>query len=327
MPKKPNAKLKMLYLKDMLERRTDAEHGITVAEIMRLLEGQSIEVNRKTIYDDMEELALYGLDIEHPEHAKDYRLLSRDFDLAEIKLMIDSISSSKFLTVEQTRTLIKKLEKLCSDYEAKQLHRQVIVAGRVKSLNTGVHNNVDYVNAAIEDNKQISFKYFDYNLRKQRAYRKKGERYVISPFALVYSDENYYFLGFDAEKQEIRPFRVDRMENVAVEALDRVGQETFDKIKIEDYQKYSFSMFCGEREAVTMVFQNRMMNAVIDRFGSDIHARKVDNNHFEITVSVAVSQQFFGWVFGLGKMVRITAPESVKEQMKKALMDIVERYE
>ena len=150
---------------------------------------------------------------------------------------------------------------------------------------------------------------------------------MISPFALVYSDENYYFLGYDAEKREIRPFRVDRMENVVTQDADRVGQDAFAEIKIEDYKKYSFSMFGGERETVTMVFQNRMMNAVIDRFGSDIHARKVDNNHFEINVSVAISQQFFGWVFGLGKMVRITAPEGVKAQMKKALEDVGERYE
>lgn len=160
--------------------------------------------------------------------------------------------------------------------------------------------------------------YFDYNT---------NTLYHLSPFAMIYTDDNYYLLAFDAEKEEIRPFRVDRMEGVNILKAEREGHEAYKAIDMSRYTNYTFSMYGGELQHVTLQFQNRLMNTVIDRFGTDIHPRKVDKNHFEIVVLVAVSQQFFGWLFGLGKMVRIIGPESVKQQMQKALLDLGARYE
>jgi predicted DNA-binding transcriptional regulator YafY len=197
----------------------------------------------------------------------------------------------------------------------------------VKNEEDLISNNVGNINAAMDSGEQISFKYFDYNIQKRKTYRMKGQLYTVSPYALVYSDENYYMHAYAEEHGEVRPYRVDRMEGVKVLAgVVRQGKEVFDKIDLAQYQKYTFSMFGGKVEPVTMVFQNRMMNAVIDRFGRDLMVMKEDDNHFRITVNVAVSNQFYGWVFGLGNMVRIVGPEHVEQGMKDMLEEVRKRY-
>ena len=327
MPKSSNQKLKLLHLKRILEYHTDADHGITRKDIETYLGHQGIKVDRKTVYEDIHALEDFGMDIEHPENSNHYRLLSREFELAEIKLMIDSIQASKFLSEKTTRDLIAKLEKLCSHHEAQQLQREVIVANRVKTTNKSIHYNVDHLHRAIASNLQVQFRYFDYDLYKNKKYFKKGEMYIVSPWRLIYTDDNYYLLAYDEKEQKFKHFRADKMDSVEAIEVERVGKEAFEKLDMANYTKYTFSMFGGDVENVELVFQNRMMGAVMDRFGRDIVPMKVDNNHFRVVVSVAVSQQFFGWIFGLGKAVRIAGPESVKEQMKKALADIAARYE
>ena len=327
MPKSRDQKLKLLYLKQILEYHTDIDHGITRKDIEKYLGQKGIKVDRKTVYEDIHALEDFGMDIEHPENSNHYRLLSREFELAEIKLMIDSIQASKFLSEKTTRDLIGKLETLCSDHEAKQLQREVIVANRVKTTNKSIHYNVDTLHRAIASNLQVQFHYFDYDLHKNKKYFKKGEFYVVSPWRLIYTDDNYYLLAYDEKEQKFKHFRADKMDAVDTVEVERVGKEEFEKLDMANYTKYTFSMFGGEVENVELVFQNRMMGAVMDRFGRDIMPMKVDNNHFRVVVSVAVSQQFFGWIFSLGKAVRIAGPESVKEQMKKALADIAARYE
>ena len=327
MPKSRNQKLKLLHLKRILDYYTDEDHGITTQEIRDHLKQQQIEVERKTVYEDIHALEDFGMDIAHEEYSKSYRLIDRMFSLSEIKMMIDSIQASKFLNEKSTQDLIDKLKTLCSHHEARTLEREVIVANRVKTMNHSIHYNVDGIHRAIADNKQIQFRYFDYDIHKRKRYFKKGEVYVVSPWRLIYTDDNYYLLAYEEKAGKFKHFRADKMDSVQTLEADRIGKEAFDELDMANYTKYTFSMFGGEPEIVTMVFQNRMMGAVMDRFGSDIVAMKEDNTHFRVSVSVAVSQQFFAWVFGLGKAVRIVAPESVKEQMKKALNDIAERYE
>lgn len=327
MPKSANQKLKLLYLKHIFEAHTDENHGITTQDIRTLLKQQQIEVERKTVYEDIHALEDFGMEIEHEEYGKDYRLISRDFDLPEIKLMIDSIQSSKFLSEKTTRTLIAKLEGLCSRYEAKELQREVIVANRVKAQNTSIHINVDGIHRAIATNRQIQFRYFDYDISKNRRYFKKGEFYIVSPWRLIYTDDNYYLLAYDEVEGKFKHFRADKMDRLNALEQERVGKEAFDALDMANYTKYTFSMFGGEPEKVTMVFQNRMMGAVMDRFGRDIIASSEDKTHFRVTVTVAISPQFFAWVFGLGKAVRIVSPECVREQMKTMLEDIAQRYQ
>lgn len=325
--KSKNQKRKLFMLNRILEENTDEDHGLRMSDLIKKLKENGIEAERKSIREDIQELQAMGIDVGTVgENAKLYKLFSREFEVFEIKLLVDSIQRSKFLPEDKTEALVQKLMKLCSCHERHTLERQVIVANRAKNLNTRIHYNMDKIHLAIAENRQISFKYFDYDLYKKRAYRKKGENYHLSPFAMIYTDDNYYLLAFDEEKEEIRPFRVDRMEGVNVLKAYRRGHEAYSKIDMARYTNYTFSMYGGEIEHVTMQFQNRLMNAVIDRFGADVPVRKVDKSHFQITVPVAVSQQFFGWVFGLGKMVRIIGPENVRAKMQEQLLEIGERY-
>ena len=339
MARSEGQKLKLFALKEILENETDDSHGITMARILELLSMRGIKAERKSIYDDLRTLREAEiLDLVGPQgQNRTYSVGERVFQLAELKMMIDALQSSKFLSEKTTRDLIKKLESFCSKYEAKELHRHVVLANRVKSISSSsvLFRTIDAIHRAITANAQVSFQYFDYDLKKQKHYMKKGERYVVSPWAMIYTDDNYYLLAYTEGK--FKHFRVDRMDKaeamiteiaeVEVASLPREGAEEFAKKDMSAYTKYTFSMFGGETVPVTMVFQNRMMGAVMDRFGRDVVVMKEDDRHFRVTVSVAVSNQFYGWVFGLGKAVRIVGPESVKEGMKKALADIAARYE
>lgn len=258
--------------------------------------------------------------------------------------MVDAIESSKYLSEAKTLKLIEALQRLCPETQVKDMKSQLVVFDRVKSMNTDIHESLGVISSAIAHNQQIRFKYFDYDVNKKRAYRKKGEFYQMSPYELVYqvspwsmiyTDDNYYLLAYI--DGDFKHFRVDKMDNVQafileegdseIVTLEREGREAFEKKDMSAYTKYTFSMYGDEPTPVTMVFQNRMVGVVMDRFGRDMLIMREDDRHFRITVPVAVSDQFFGWVFGLGKTVRIVGPEDVKAKMKKALADISARYE
>lgn len=329
MPKKSNQKLRLLYMKDILEIHTDEDHGISLKDFERYLSHKDVEApTRKTFYDDLDALEEYGMDIGRDPYGKSYKLLSRDFELPEVKLIIDAIQSSKSIPESMTRTIIHKTESLCSEYQTRELQRDVIVSGRAKTLNEGTQNNIDHIHFAISNDQQISLKYFDYDTNLKKRYRKRGGQYTLSPFAMVYCDESYYLLAYDAELKEIRNYRVDRMENVkSIEGSVRKGKEAFAGIDMTKYQKYTFGMYSGEVKEITMVFTNNMMNAVVDRFGTDIMIHKVDSYHFRISVEVAISPQFYGLVFGLGKMVKIVSPEDVRQGYLDMMKGIQGKYE
>ena len=330
--------MKLLMLQKILQEQTDEEHFLTANQLADRLKALDIPAERKGVYDDIEALNVFykpanknkadrAQRIEKDEEGRGYYLTNRLFSVSDLKLMIDAIQSSKFLSDAKTLELIEALETLCSKHQAQGFKRQVIVSNRVKNMNINVHKNVDHLNYAIVEDWQVKFKYFDYDTKQQRAFRKKGGWYVISPFALVYCDDNYYLLGYDAEKGKIMNYRVDRMAYVsAQEGMIREGKDVFAALDIAQYQRYTFSMYSGDVQRVTMRFRNTMMNAVIDKFGKLGYVKEVDKDHFEVTVPVAVSPQFFGWVFGLGNYVTIVGPENVKEKMKKMLDSVRKRY-
>ena len=325
--KREGQKMRILELKDILERETDDQHGITMARILELLSMRGIKAERKSIYDVLRALEeAEVLEIVGPQGKnREYAVAARDFELPELKMIIDSVQASKFLSEAKSRELIKKLGKLCSRHEEQTLQRSVVLANRVKNVNKSIFIAVDTIHRAIAANKQIQFKYYDYTIHKERKYFRKGAFYIASPFALIYSDDNYYLLAYESGK--FKHFRVDKMESVKLlELIDREGREEFEKVDMAAYSKYTFNMYGGKIEHVTMVFQNRFVGTVLDRFGRDVVIMKEDDEHFRITVSVAVSYQFFGWLFGLGKGARIIGPESVKEKMKKALADAEKMY-
>jgi len=319
-----NQKLKLLYLKQFFEEKTDEDHPATMPEILAYLHARGVEAERKSIYTDLDALSDFGMDVRKDERGKSYQWFDREFELPEVKLIIDSVASSKFLSEKKSDALIKKLGTLCSEHQRKELRRQVRVMGRAKSMNNSVLINVDQLHAAIAANTTVRFKYFHYNVKMERVYSRKGEVYEVSPWALLYDNDNYYLYAF--VDGDFRNYRVDRMASVEQGTNERQGKEAFEKKDMPAFSKSTFGMFNGQEERVEMVFYNRMMDVVIDKFGKEVWLEKVDEWHFKISVPVAVSPQFFAGVFGLGNYVTITGPEHVKQQMKEMLEEVHKRY-
>lgn len=328
MPKTANQKLKLMYMAKLLYESTDESHGVSTQDIIDELAKWDISADRKTIYLDLEELRRFGMDIltEKSGRSISYHLVSRNFELPELKLLVDSVQASKFITEKKSIELIKKLEGLVSTYEAKQLSRQVVLTGRVKTMNESIYYSVDTLHAAINQNVRIRFKYFQWNVDKQPELRHGGAWYFISPWALVWDDEYYYLLGYDSQEGIIKHYRVDKMLNIELTDDPREGQEVFDKLDIPKYSKSLFGMFGGKETTVSLLCENSLAGAVIDRFGKDIILSRTDENHFVTRVNVSASRQFLGWVFALGDGVKITAPESMVEQMRLEAERLAEQY-
>ncbi len=321
-------KLKMLYLVKLFSEETDDLHSLTMPEIITRLAGYGVNADRKTLYQDFEELRDYGIDIIAEKVGRNcfYHLGSRDFELPELKLLVDSVQSAKFITDKKSKDLIRKLEALVSKYEAKQLQRQVLISGRVKTMNESIYYNVDKVHEAIGAGRQIRFKYFQWNTKKEMELRHDGKWYQISPWALMWDDEYYYLVAYDAEDDKIKHYRVDKMLRIAVTEEPRLGGELFKKFNMPNYSKSLFSMFGGKETTVTLVAANHMAGILIDRFGKDIDIIPVDEGHFRTHVTVSVSNHFLGWIISLGKDIRITGPETVVKQMREEVQRLAEQY-
>lgn len=324
-----NQKLKLIYLMKILLEKTDDEHSLTLAEILQELSRYDITAERKSIYADFESLRLYGIDIisEQRNRTVYYHIGSRDFEIAELKLLVDAVQSSKFITEKKSRELIKKLEGFASKHEAKELHRQVYVQGRIKTMNESIYYNVDKIHQAIGKNVRIKFQYYQWNVNKEMELRHNGVFYQISPWELMWDDENYYLVGYDSKAGLIKHFRVDKMLKISLLEDKRDGKEFFEKIDMASYSKKRFGMFDGQEQTVKLECENRFAGVIIDRFGKDVSMRKIDDERFVVNVEVAVSGQFIGWVIALGEGVKIVGPESVVEQMKAEGKRICEMYD
>ena len=327
MAKSEKQKLKLLYIMQCLTEKTDAEHSVTTQEIIDYLALQGINAERKSIYTDIDLLIDYGMDIvKNSGRSGGYTLVSRQFELAELKLLVDAVQSSKFITTKKSRELIGKLETLCSKYEATQLHRQVVVTNRNKAVNENIYYNVDIIYNAIAENVKIQFQYFEWNVSKEMKLRRDGKIYEVSPWLLTWDDENYYLIAYDDEAEMIKHYRVDKMLKIELSVEKREGKEQFQHFDIAAYSKKTFGMFAGKEETVTLRCDRSLTGVMIDRFGKDVAMRKIDENTIQARVNVAVSRQFFGWITGLGNIVKIEAPERVVEQYRDYLGEIIERY-
>ncbi len=328
MPRSQGQKLKLLYLMKILQEKTDEQHALTVNELIEELGRYDIAAERKSIYDDLESLRFFGLDIVSVRsRSTGYYLAGRTFELPELRLLVDSVQSSKFITPKKSTALIKKIESLCSVYEAQSLARQVFVAGRIKTMNESIYYNVDKIHTGIGDNRKISFLYFEYAVTKEKVFRRGGERYVVSPFALTWDNENYYLIAFDTDAEKIKHFRVDKMTDIQISAHRRDGLEYFNNIDVAVYSKKLFSMYSGEEETVRIEFKNRLIGVVIDRFGKEITVVQSDDEHFVINVSVAVSPQFLSWIAGFGNEARVLSPEGVIDRVRQLARDIASMYD
>ena len=323
-----NQKLKMLYLQQILSEETDTEHGLSAQEIIRRLEDCGVNVDRRTLYKDLDELDRYGLEIlsEQVGHNVLYHLNTRPFELPELKLLVDSVQSARFITEKKSRQLIRKLEALASVHEAQYLHRQVLISGRIKTMNESIYYNVDILHDAINRGRQIRFHYYRWNVRKKMEFRRDGAWYQVSPWCLMWVNENYYLVAFDAEEEKIKHYRVDKMVNLSVLDLSREGREEFRQFDATQYSRRLFGMFGGEVMRVTFEGSNEIVGILFDRFGKDIPVIPQGDDRFTASIDIAVSPNFLGWVFSLGDKLRITGPEVLVERMREEARRLSEMY-
>jgi predicted DNA-binding transcriptional regulator YafY len=328
MAKGNNQKLKLIYLMKILLEKTDETHSITMQEILDSLKSYGISAERKSIYSDMENLRLYGMDIigEQQDRTYYYHVGNRQFELVELKLLVDSVQSAKFITASKSNELIKKIEGLASKYEASQLQRQVYVSERIKTMNESIYYNVDVIHTAIGENAKITFQYFQWDIHKKMVLRRDGGLYEVSPWALSWDDENYYLIAFDSRADKIKHFRVDKMLHIQIKDEKREGKEQFKKFDMALYAKKTFGMFGGEEQTVKLLCDNSLAGVMIDRFGKNVIIHPVDAQHFTVNIKVAVSRQFLGWVFALGEGVKIIEPENVIQQMREEVKRLKRQY-
>lgn len=328
MPKGTNQKFKLYRLAQIMLERTDDDHYITMPEIIAALGEYEITADRKSIYTDLKDLEVLGIEVEGESAGKSYHyhVVSRPFELPELKLLVDAIQSSKFITEKKSNTLIRKLEKLVSRYEAMKLQRQVYVSGRIKTMNESIYYTVDAIHNAISENKKIRFQYYQWNVKKEMELRREGAYYCVSPWGLSWDDENYYLVGYDSEAGEIRHYRVDKMLRIRMTEEAREGREHFQKLDMADYAKKSFGMFGGKEEKVKLLVDNSLAGVMIDRFGKDIIMVPGKGEHFTVNVTVHVSSQFLGWIFSLGEKVKILGPEEVIQAMRREGERLTEQY-
>ena len=334
MPKSPNQKMKPLLLQRILLERTDEDHGLTVPELIALLEEEGVAAERKSVYSDLQTLADFGLDIvKRKESGKVvYYVGARTFELPELKLLVDAVQSSRFITHKKSNQLIQKVEGFASRYQAQQLQRQVFVANRVKTMNESIYINVDKIYEAIAANRCITYRYLDWAFRDgaaggyEKQFRRQGKTYRISPWSLCWADERYYMIGFDSEAGLIKHYRVDKMLGIALTDEPRDGQEHFEHFDMAVYTRQVFGMFGGNEQTVTLRFENRLLGVVLDRFGEDVPIRREDADTFQVRVRVAVSPQFLSWVFSFGGGTRIVSPAAVADTMREQLASVMKQY-
>ena len=328
MPKGTNQKFKLYRLAQIMLEKTDDEHYITMPEILSALESYGVTADRKSIYNDLRDLDVLGIEVEgEPVGGRyHYHVLNRPFELPELKLLVDAIQSSKFITERKTNALIKKLEQLVSQYEAVKLQRQVYVSGRIKTMNESIYYTVDAIHNAISENKKIRFQYYQWNVKKEMELRHSGAFYHISPWGLSWDDENYYLVGYDSEADTLKHYRVDKMLHIQMSDEKREGQEHFERLNMADYAKKSFGMFGGKEQKVKLLVKNELAGVMIDRFGKDIMMIPKEEKYFTVNVDVHISNQFLGWVFSLGDGVKIISPDEVVDQMKQEVERLQKQY-
>ena len=325
MAKSSNQKTKLLHLARMLLRQTDEDHPLTVAQIIELLAREDIKAERKSIYDDLGALRLFGLDVQcRKGKAPGWFIGSREFELPELKLLMDAVQSSRFITQKKSDALIRKLESLASVHQAGQLQRQVYVSGRIKVMNESIYYNVDKLHTAIAAQKAITFKYFDYDIHRQKVFRRDGRRYTASPYGLIWNNENYYLVAFDHANRDMRHYRVDKMTEIAVTCLAREVKDLYPDFQLAQYGQKHFGMYSGPELKVTLRGRRDKAGLVWDRFGQDIILVPDGEEHFTVTLPVVVSPQFFGWLMGLDGSLTITAPREAVSAYRQKLSAALE---
>ncbi|MDD3260659.1 MAG: WYL domain-containing protein [Oscillospiraceae bacterium] len=325
MSKTEGQRERLIMLYRILRLGTDREHLISMQSILQQMEEQGIPAERRSIYCDLQALNDCGIEVETIRGPKGgYRLKSRpfSFEVSDLKLMTDAVASAKFLTEDKSRMLVQKIESMASRYDAAQLQRQVYVVGRVRSENEQTYDNVDVVHHAIAQNEKISFRYFHYDAKKQRIYKYDGAANVVSPYALCWDNEFYYLLAWYDRTDEMRNFRVDRMENVLL--LQQKAKPAPPSFNPTRFTRRAFSMYNGRKENVTLEFKDALAGTVLDRFGMETSFHRADiPGWFRIVEDVHISPPFLGWLAQFAGSVRVISPKSVQEELRQQAEEVL----
>ena len=322
-----NQKLKLLYLEKIFREESGPDKGLTMEEIIERLQQNGVRADRRTLYKDFDELRAFGMEIRKEQVGRQvkYSAPDSDFELPELKLLVDSVQAAKFITEKKSRALIKKLEKLVSREEAVHLHRQVLILGRVKAENERIYYSVDILHEAINAGRQVRFHYCRWNVRKKLEARNQGAWFQVSPWHMMWDDENYYLIALDSQSWMIKHYRVDKMKDIEILNIRRDGRKQFAEFDPARYGKALFGMFGGELTRVTLEGRNELVGVVIDRFGKDIIIVPKDSEHFTATVEVVASAHFFGWVFSIDGL-KIAGPEPVLEKVRAEVARLKAEY-
>ena len=328
MPRGKNQKFKLYRLGEIMLEKTDEEHFLTMPEIISALGEYDITADRKSIYNDLRDLETFGISVDGEKFKNKYRyhVVDRPFELPELKLLVDSIQSSRFITERKSNALIKKLEKFLSKYDAYKLQRQVYVTGRVKTMNESIYYTVDAIHSAISENRKIRFQYYQWNVKKEMELRHDGSYYNISPWGLAWDNENYYMVGYDSDAGKVKNYRVDKMLRLQITDEEREGKEELSSVNMADYTNKSFGMFGGNEEVVTLLVKNSLAGVIIDRFGKDLVFVPEGDEHFKINIKVMVSPQFLGWIISIGEGIKIIGPDTVVDKMKAEIDRLNKQY-
>lgn len=311
----------------ILWEKTDVETSISMPQLLQELEKYGIQAERKSVYSDIEVLREFGFDIASGRGGlSGYALTGRGFELPELKLLVDAVQSSKFITYKKSMELIEKLGTQCSDAQRRTLRRQLFVRDRVKTMNESIYYNVDEIHSAIAENRNIAFKYYEYNMKKEKVMRRGGEDYTVSPFALTWDDENYYLIAYDGQAGILKHYRVDKMARIRILEEERSGIESFRELNLARYAKRVFGMFGGNTEQVRLRFSADLAGVVIDRFGEDVMLIPDGEDAFTVTLEVDVSPQFMAWVFALEDGVQILYPSYVADNLRCMAEKVAEKY-
>ncbi len=328
MPRGENQKKKLILILRYLQQKSDEDHPVSMSRLIEYLESEGISAERKSIYDDMEALRDLGYDVINIKgRSGGYFLGERDFELAELKILVDAVQASRFIPKLKSRDLIRKLSDLSGEHHSAELKRDVYVLNRAKSENESVIYSVDAIHAALRDNKNVRFKYVEYKMDKKLTYRHNGEMYEVSPLGLVWNNERYYLVAYDAKSSKIKHYRVDRMKSLSEAKTNRELPSEYKNFDIGKYSAGIFNMYSGEQTRVTVRFPENLASVVIDQFGMDVNMMKIDDKTFKASFRIDVSPQFFGWVFSMGNHVCIEGPKEVKEQYVAFLKENLKQYQ
>ena len=321
-------RIRILILSRILYDRTDEAHGLSTEELLSALAEQGFHLERKTLYKDIECLNKLGHDILKMRQGKKvlYHVGNRLFETAELRILIDAVNASHFLTPSKTRQLIRKLESISSRYEARDMDKNVIIAGQRKSDNKTIYYLVNDLHFAIRDDRQVRFQYTQWNTQKCLVKKYDGAIYHVSPWTMLFDHENYYLIGYDNKNSEIRHYRVDKIVNLEVVEEHRLGEESYKNYNIDSFMNGTFGMFAGSPVNVVIRVCEDKVGIMIDRFGKDIQLKQNKDDTYDFEVYVRMSDQFLGWIVALGEGVEIIGPESVRKKMQEIGALLLQKY-